>query len=175
MVGITAQKPGTWLTLWLLLVLEGEGRDGWYRRYKGMGGAVDMNRIKSTWFDANRLCSLSLDSGCGCEIYWDLWQSIRNYGDTQEYRISLQLDTGRNRWIKTKKRLIFANRINCDLRREGRRSASFPFASDRATFHWGWFLVLYPFPTLDAKCVPPVVAAFRYGHIVAFRRTYILF
>ena len=49
----------------------GEGK-GWYGRYwrsEGTGGAVDTDRPKSTWFDANRLCSLSLDSGCGHKIY----------------------------------------------------------------------------------------------------------
>ena len=91
---------------------------GWYGWSEGTGGAVGTNRPKSTWFDVNRLCSLSLDSGCGHEIYWDLWQSIQNYGHMQEHRISLQLDTGRDRETKTKKCPIFANWINWDLTRK---------------------------------------------------------
>ena len=63
-------------------------------------------------FDANQFCSLSLDSGCGRKIYWDLPESIQNYGNTHERRISLQSNASRIRWVQTTERPVPVDRIN---------------------------------------------------------------
>ena len=94
-----------------------EGRD--------MGGLMD-------GFDANKLCSLSLDSGYGRKLYREPLDPIQNHRDAREHWVSSQLDTGRNKWSQTIGRSVFVNQIKHNPTRE----SSFRFVPVRLNSHW---------------------------------------